>query len=277
LTYFSRLSHPVLGPSNNLATVLAFFAPVLLYFGHVRASAKTTWAGVVAVIAIVLTFSRGILGAFVIAGVLCLPFLAVRRRTRPGLMLKVSLIVVAAGLGIALFYATNTQTQTLFKNRLSGANVQARAHLYFAALGDIARHPLLGLGGGVDTVTLEVGAPALPPPPLDQPIAVAVAASQQKPHLHDTYLEQMVYFGIPLGLLVGLGLVGISIAFFRAGRPPISLVVGYAVLVQLISYLFEASFEGVNLRILFYLSVGFGVALVRAAERERFSARAGLP
>jgi hypothetical protein len=87
----------------------------------------------------------------------------------------------------------------------------------------------------------------------------------------------MVCFGIPLGLLVGLGLVGISIAFFRAGRPPISLVVGYAVLVQLISYLFEASFEGVNLRILFYLSVGFGVALVRAAERERFSARAGLP
>ena len=99
LTYFTRLSHPVLGASNNLATVLAFFAPLLLYWGHTRHDRRATIAGFVALAAIFLTLSRGILLSFLIAGVLYWVLASGRRNFRaPGLGRKV---VIAVSIGAA--------------------------------------------------------------------------------------------------------------------------------------------------------------------------------
>ena len=40
-------------------------------------------------------------------------------------------------------------------------------------------------------------------------------------------------------------------------------------IVQRVIFLFESSFEGTVLRVLFYLSVGMAAALLRAAEAEQ--------
>ena len=51
-------------------------------------------------------------------------------------------------------------------------------------------------------------------------------------------------------------------AFLDAGA------IAYVLIVQLVLFLFESSFEGTVLRVLFYLSIGLAVALLRAIERE---------
>src|SRR5262245_35407208 len=55
LTYYTRLSHPFIGGSNNLATVLAFFVPILIYWGHTHRERRITLAGFVALVAIFVT------------------------------------------------------------------------------------------------------------------------------------------------------------------------------------------------------------------------------
>jgi hypothetical protein len=45
-------------------------------------------------------------------------------------------------------------------------------------------------------------------------------------------------------------------------------VIGYAIMVQLLSFIFESTLEGTVLRVLFYLSVGLGAGLLRSLEAE---------
>jgi hypothetical protein len=47
------------------------------------------------------------------------------------------------------------------------------------------------------------------------------------------------------------------------------------VLVEVISFAFESSFEGTVLRVIFYLTLGLLVGLVRAADRESAAAATG--
>src|SRR4051794_17382962 len=130
--YFYRLSHPVIGRSNNLATVLAFFAPILLYWGHTRRDRRATRAGVISLIAIGLTFSRGILLAFLIAG---LVYFALRAADRgvfaaTGLGVKIAATVALGAVAIGVFYAVNEPTKNLFESRISSANVKQRTELF---------------------------------------------------------------------------------------------------------------------------------------------------
>jgi O-antigen ligase len=272
LTYFSRLSHPVLGPSNNLATVLAFFAPILVYWGHVMSDRRTSRAGLIAFAAIVLTLSRGILLAFLIAGVLYLPLVAGRGpRSARGLGAKIAATVVLGIAALGLFYAVNAPTHSLFKDRLSTANVDTRLTLYSDALKEIASNPFIGLGGGVTGG--QPGATTTPATAINlfnAQAATTPSDSAQKANIHNTYLQQVLYFGLPLGTLISLALCGTA-GVFLARRRSIALagIIAYALMVQLVSFLFESSFEGTVLRLLFYLSVGLATALLRSVEQER--------
>jgi O-antigen ligase len=272
LTYFSRLSHPVLGPSNNLATVLAFFAPILLYWGHTMSDRRTSRAGLITFAAIVLTLSRGILLAFLVAGLLYLPLAAGRssRKVR-GLGIKVAATIVLGLAALGLFYAVNAPTHSLFKDRLNTTNLTARATIYSDALNEIAKNPFLGLGGGV---TLAEPAASTPPATevnlLSAPVAAVSTTYQQKANVHNTYLQQDLYYGLPLGTLISLALCGtVGVFLGRRRSAELAGVIAYALMVQLVSFLFESSFEGTVLRLLFYLSVGLAAALLRAAEAER--------
>jgi len=284
LTFYTRLSHPVLGGSNNLAVALAFFAPILLYWGHTRHDRRATTAAFVSLLAIALTLSRGILLAFLIAGVVYAALnVGRRRRARTGLAGKIAATVALGLVALGIFYAVNPPTHEFFKGRLTVANAETRSKLISFSFKAIANKPLLGYGAGA---TPPDAAEYVPVPddssgdPLtDSGQTVSLAGSGQAGgvDVHNTYLQQALYFGLPLGLLVSLALCGTA-GVFLARRRSIALagVIAYALMVQLVSLLFESSFEGTVLRVLFYFSVGLAAALLRSAERESLTTQRGI-
>jgi O-antigen ligase len=247
ISYYTRLSHPFLGRSNNLATVLAFVAPLLVYWGHVRRNRWAIVAGIVAFIAIFLTQSRSALLAFLVAGVVFAPFALGRPGARTRLMRTILAVILLGAVAVAALYSLNPATNEFFSGRFSRANIDDRSALLQAGTAKIADRPLLGYGAGVT--------------PEEDPVLAG--------GVHNTFVQQVMYFGLPLGLLVVAAIVGFA-GFFVARRleNPLGGAVAYVVLVQIVIFLFQASFEGTLLRVLFYLSVGLGVALLRAVERE---------
>lgn len=246
LSYYTRLSHPVLGRSNSLATLLAFFVPILLFWGHQHHDRRFTCAGVVGVIAVAATLSRGVGVALLVVALLAALGSALRRReAEPRTVAKVTGVAAAIIAGMVLLYEFNPYTRQFSDARFSAANALVRWDYARAALGKIALRPLLGYGGGAV-------------PDHDALLALGV---------HDTYLQQVVYYGLVLGVAACACLVGVSVFFFsRAQRTPVARVVGFTVLAQLLVFVTESSFEGTVLRVLFYLSVGMAAALLRASE-----------
>jgi O-Antigen ligase len=259
LSYYTRLSHPILGRSNNLATVLAFLAPLLLYWGHVRRDRRMILAAFVTLVAIFMTLSRGVLLALVLAGALYLLFTAspwryTNKGKGRGWGAKVAATASLGLIAIAGLYTFNPATQEAFAERLSLANIEDRSELVSEAVDQVERRPLLGSGAGVN--------------PTDDDDVVPVDGEVAEEPAHNTFLQQVVYFGIPLGVIVSLSLCAIP-AFFLARRPnPLAGVIAYALIAQLVIFLFESSFEGTVLRVLFYLAIGLAVALLRSADAE---------
>jgi O-antigen ligase len=254
LSYYTRLSHPILGRSNNLATLLAFFAPLLLYWGHVRGDRRMTFAAFVALAAIFMTQSRGVLLAMLLVALLFGLFVASgRREGGSGLGRKVLVGISLGFIAIAVLYSLNPSTQEYFDGRLTLANVEDRSALAAESLEQIEARPLLGYGAGVSPGDVDV---------------MASEGEWADVDVHNTYLQQVVYFGIPLGVGIAVALWALA-AFFLSRRPnPLAGVVAYALTVQLVLFLFESSYEGTVLRVLFYLSIGLAVALLRAADAE---------
>jgi hypothetical protein len=247
LSYYTRLSHPVLGRSNNLATILAFFAPLLLYWGHTRRDRRTTIAALVALLAIFLTLSRGVLLAFVLGGLFYAPFAVGRRRAvRRGLAAKVVACVVLGAAAIMVLYSVNPATHEFFAGRLSLANVHERSEIITRSVSKIAERPVLGYGAGVV-------------PDQDWVLALKV---------HNAFLQQVVYYGIPLGALMTLALCALPAFFLARSATPMAGIIAYTLIVQLVLFLFESSFEGTVLRVLFYMSIGLAAGLLRSLERE---------
>lgn len=249
--YFTRLSHPVLGRSNNLATVLAFFIPVLLYWGVRHHNRRFSRAALIGLIAVFLTLSRGVILALVICGGLYLLSGLQRRSASPGhgwLMVRgvVASILLVGGTFLLLYEANPETGQSFTASRLSLVNINDRLHLASLGINKVFLHPLLGYGAGVTAD--------------NDPLLQSV---------HNTYLQQLIYFGIPLGAVVCASLLGIAVFFFRRRpRTGLSRILGYSIVVQLLIFTFEASFEGTVLRVLFYMSVGLAIALLRSAEAQ---------
>ncbi len=248
ISFYTRLSHPILGRSNNLATLLAFFIFPLLYWGSRQRLGRFTRAGAVALIAVWLTFSRGVILAVIVSGFLCW-FTGIdwrhARARRPGLL---GPVVVIAGLGLAsvgLFYYFNPQAQLYLNllDRLNPATVTDRLQFIDVAMAKIGSSPWLGYGGGV-----------IP----DHDVLLGLG-------VHNTYLQQILDYGVGLGLVVCVGLLLIGIYFLaHAKRHDMSRVLGFAVLGQLFIFMFESSFEGTVLKVLFYFSIGLAAGLLRA-------------
>jgi hypothetical protein len=251
ISYFTRLSHPILGRSNNLATVLAFFAPILLYWGHTRRDHRVTRAGLVTFLAIFVTLSRGVLLAFLFAGLLYAALTYGQRKLEGGALGgKIAATAALGAVAIVLLYNFNAPTHEFFTERLTLANVTDRSAIISASFTKIASQPVLGYGGGVVPLLADV---------------------------HNTFLQQVLYYGLPLGLLASLTLCAVAGVFLARRRStPLAGVIGYALMVQLVIFLFESSFEGTVLKLLFYLSVGLAMALLRSVEAEPRAATDGI-
>jgi hypothetical protein len=245
LSYYTRLSHPVLGPSNNLASVLALFVPILLYWGHVRHDRRSTVAGYAALIAVVCTLSRGIMAALLVTAILAgLGNLVRNRQVGSRVVGKFITAVVTAVAAMVTLYQLNPDTREFFGSRFSPTNVLVRTEFAVDALDKIADRPVLGYGAGA-----------------------APGGIQELARVHNTYLQQALNFGLLLGAIVSLTLAGMALFFFFRWRTcPAARVVGFTLLAQLVVFAVESSFEGTVLRVLFYLSVGLLTALVRACD-----------
>jgi hypothetical protein len=252
LSYYTRLSHPVLGRSNNLATVLAFFVPILLFWGHRHHDRRFTRAGFVALLAVTFTLSRGVLLALLVVGVLSATGNILRRRGVDHRAVgKAAVLGFATVAGLALLRQFNPDTRLFFDSRFNLANVALRSDLLRAGVGKIANRPVLGYGGGVT-------------PDHDPSLALGV---------HNSFLQQAVYFGPLLGLVVSLCLVGTAGFFFsRSGRNQVARAIGFTLVAQLLIFTTESSFEGTVLRVLFYMSVALAAALIRSPDAQRGAA-----
>jgi hypothetical protein len=242
LSYYTRLSHPILGRSNNLATVLVVFVPVLLWWGHTRRRSAATFVGFLGLAAVVATQSRGVMLASVVAlGIFALARPHRRSRGRPvfGKVLGATAVLSVAAFA---YYELNPLTRELGASRLSPENVSLRAALYREAFGRLASRPWIGFGPGVPGFADDV---------------------------HNTYVQQLLSFGVPVGVLVGLALVALPVWFFvRARAVPAAGVVALALTIELLTFAFESSFEGSVLRVIFYMSVGLLAGLVRRLDAD---------
>jgi hypothetical protein len=238
ISYFARLSHPWIGRSNNPATLFVVAVVPLAAWGvRYRARFAQVLAGV-ALVATVLTVSRGTLLALA-AGVVVLAVVAwplARSLWRwAAVALGVSLVA------LVLMYLLNPASRMHLSSRASATNVDARFVLLSDALDDIRTAPWLGTGPSVT------------------------------PSVHNVLLQQLVDFGLVGGLVVAALLVGVVVWWFlpsrrRAPSGWLAVACGVGVAVQLGSCLVEASYEGGFLRNLMWLSWGLLLALY-AAER----------
>jgi O-antigen ligase len=250
ISFFTRLSHPFIGRSNNLATVLALLVIVLFYWGARHRDRATTGAALTVLVAIALTVSRGVILSLLVATLVYLVLnggRAFRAIWRYGVLPRLAIAAAVIAAGAVAFYHFNPDTHIFIGNRTSSANVFLRESRFTAGLTKLGERPWLGFGSG-----------ALP----DNDAAIAGG-------VHNTYLQQLLAYGVVLGFVVIASLVEVLRRFIHVGAGQLRMMVGLTVLAQLFIFATEASFEGAVLRVLFYLFLGLLVGLVRADETQK--------
>lgn len=238
ISYFARLSHPWIGRSNNPATLFVVAVVPLAAWGlRHRARFAQVLAGL-ALVATVMTVSRGTLLALAVGAV----FLAIVAWPLARSLWRWT--AVAAGVSVValvLMYLLNPASRMHLSSRASATNVDARFVLLSDALADIGKAPWLGTGPSVT------------------------------PSVHNVLLQQLVDFGVVGGLVIDVLLVAVVVWWFRGARRRgpagwLAVACGVGIAVQLGSCLVEASYEGGFLRNLMWLSWGLLLALY-ASER----------
>ena len=234
LSYYVRLSHPFIGRSNNLATLLAILFLPLVYWASRYRSHRV--AASLTGVAIVLTLSRGVLLAVILGGFL----LVVRTRKQAMRVLRRLLgpaLLGVVGLLIAVLYDPAVAGQ--IATRATATTVTDRQDLISAGWVALSRQTWLGVGAGVGG------------------------------SVHNTYLQQLVYFGVPLGLLSVWALIRMPRWFFSrdgSAAGDLSRAAGLGVVAAWVSFLAESSLEGSLLRPLIFLCVGLCLALAQSAR-----------
>ncbi len=254
-TYYARLSNPFYGLSNDYASVLALYVLPLFAWGVVSRKTGYSLLAGTAFAGVALTLSRGVVIATVAGGIL---FLAAERRrvTRwiPGIVLGGGLV---ATMGY-VYYRLNEAVQTHLLDRLTATTIQVREAILTRTLQQIAESPLLGYGGGVVS---------------DPLLADGV---------HNTYLQQVLYYGIPLGVVcsAALWLLATRLLLWplrrRAARV-MAAAIGVSVLIQLGVFLVETSFEATLPKTALYFFVAFGVIVVMQMNREELALVSSAP
>lgn len=251
-SYYTRLSSPLLGLSNALATVLAYLLfPIwawYILFGKKKYSLLTS----IILFAIIMTISKGTLLAILIT----IPFFFYWQKPEVKRILKpLFLAVIISAIGFVAAYAFSDQFRIYakyvfnFKHVLYSTGAE-RFQRFQAGINLIERAPILGYGAGV--ISSDFGFQG---------------------HIHNAYLELMVYFGIPLGIISIASLIMLLFGFKHPTKKcdissKLSLSVVSAILCQLIIFFIEASYEGAILKVIFYFCIGISVALVNSLTHQ---------
>jgi O-antigen ligase len=145
LTYNARFSHPFIGLSNNLATVLAFFPFILAACFRITGSSLYLWMLYATLIAILATLSRGVMLALIVT--LMVYFFTRSFRFMPLHKFLKFFSILASG--FILFIMLNPATLNHFKGRLDARGIHTRLHLYRQTIEALESAPLLGYGAGM--------------------------------------------------------------------------------------------------------------------------------
>lgn len=244
----TRLSHSLIGKSNNLATLLVPIFPVVWYAGKMldrRWLRITAW---ITVVATVLTLSRGAMLAFAaMAGVW---FLVRPNSRRPrsqhrvrqvSTILATGLLVLIGGVAVVVGLSA-AQTRGVSLDGRFSLDDNGRFELYLKAL-ERASERFLGFGPGASEVDV-----------------------------HNTYLQSMVDFGALFGLLFVASFAMLPVPWFMSAYRSVSeatrKVVGVAFAGILVICMVESSYEGTLLRQLMWFVLALGVAWHTATSRQ---------
>ncbi|MGY1618370.1 O-antigen ligase family protein [Geodermatophilus sp. SYSU D00691] len=260
LSYFSRLSHPFTGRSNNLATILLMLCIVLIAWALTHRDVAAYVAALVGTVALVLTFSRGGIVSLLVAGLVAVLLRGPRRgplRLRPIVVSVVSLAVVATAGWI--YFTASPVASEFVGGRLTLTTVEDRQQRYTVGLEFLLQRPFLGYGAG----------------------AVPGGNPYLSEGVHNTYLQQLLAYGVVLGLLGVLSLIALAVHFLRRPALVMRRAVGLVLVALLVNFTVESSFEGAALRVVIYLLLGMLVGLSLAdgtvPTAERPPARAPAP
>ena len=246
LSFYTRLSHPFIGRSNNLASVMSFFIFPIVVWAWVRKSFLMALVAMITMIALLLTLSRGVMLAVLLTALVA-AFMSRKVMSR---LVGVSLFLMPLLVIIAIWIVSHVPIAARYiESRMSLDNVNARSGLLLAALENIELHPLLGAGAG----------------------AVGSLDGRLVDSAHNAYVEMMVDYGVPLGMLCAASLILVALRLRRmtvtaqkAGDGVES--VWLSVLCQLMIFMTEASYEGAVLKVIFFMSAGWGVAMINASR-----------
>lgn len=255
---FARLDSPFWGRSNDFGTVLAVFA--LFFLGVALATGYKKWLFFffATSLGVVLTLSRGVILSVTVA---ILPALFIQKLTRRKLQQLVILLLIVFITLVVLFFFIQAISNTgidILDSRLNNAsNLLSRFEKYEYGLQLIAERPLLGAGAGRYMAAADTDA-------LDSA-------------LHNTFLEYMASFGIPLGMLASASLLAIPFYFWFAVRKTPTRSIGRYIALAVTAYILVASNqtsnEAVMPRLGFFLFLGFALAYLKSfAQSERTAA-----
>lgn len=248
ITYKARFSHPFIGLSNNLATILAFFPFILAACYKITRARLYLWTLYATLIAILATFSRGVLLALFIVTAAYL--LAQRTRFLSSRMLVKGIISVA--LGLTLFIMLNPVAAKHLGARFSLTEIYVRMDLYRQTIEAVKSAPFLGYGAGVTLDDIR---------------------GSNLSSVHNTYLEHLLNLGIlgaipVVAALLALPILIMNLPVLTSSARLIRKAVALSVTVELLVFMSQPSFEGSLLRMLFYFSIGMGISLLSAANRK---------
>ncbi len=252
---YARFSHPFIGLSNDFAPILAV---TLFALGGLGRSRPRRWVKPLAAlltVGLLLTFSRGIMVGLAIVG------LAYWTASRSRLRLVAKAAVVGMLVGVAVYAFTSRYAFSVGDRELSGRDividrlsntgtVDLRAAGYRTTLAVVWERPLLGYGTGV----FDPG-----------------RSGQLTGTSHSTYLQQLVFYGVPLGLVSSAAWIVLAYVFWNwsprtADARRFARAVGAALSVILIAAAIETFMEATVPRLLIYLLIGMSTALLNAYD-----------
>lgn len=252
-SYYTRLSHPFIGLSNNYAGILSFLCILYLGCGAALKSRKSIVCFWISLLAVILTFSRGCLLSLATCLILYIIVSKDQIKLLPKLtaMFLLAVVILSFLLQGEFLNSHRDIIEQTSENRLSSENVSQRIEKFEIGLEMLSQAPILGYGAGMASHNW-----------------ILYGGT------HNTYLEQLLYYGIPLGTIVVISLLSLPWRFLRKlpCDTPESILrtsLGLGILSQLLIFLSQASNEGTLLKVWFYFSVGLGVALVNRLSRER--------
>lgn len=242
-SYYSRLSNPFIGLSNDFGSILLLFVFPLYAIASYK---RTFFARTIAhlnLLAIFMTQSRGVL----IALVTCWLIYFSRHWGNKRFWRVFAAILATLVIGLTIYLNINSDSAQFLSTRFNLSNVGVRFAGYGKVMQLILRRPLLGYGGGVI--------------PTDNPI-VAIG-------IHNAYLEQILFYGILGGMFAILFILLIPLRFWiiyknNIGETQIFTgAVALSIFAESIVYLSETSYQASVLRVLIYFSLALLIMLTR--------------